>query len=164
MTSELSIKWKRDDYVSIAGIIDENANFSDLTNRKTDILYIDLKDVARINSSGVRKWVNAIEMLKEVELHYINCACSVVDQLSMVPEFIGRKCTVESFDAEYACETCNNTQIFTLVVGYDIEPGLTKYLDGPEKFCQKCKNRLEFNHNPDSYLFFLSKLSKKRKK
>ncbi|BBH53197.1 hypothetical protein [Fluviispira sanaruensis] len=164
MTKDLSIQWKRDDYVSISGTIDEHANFDALLSRRTDILYIDLKDINRINSSGVRKWVNAIEKLEDVELHYINCACPVVDQLSMVPEFIGKKCSVESFDAEYVCETCNNTQIFTLVVGYDIEPGLKSYLDGPEKFCQKCKNKLEFNHNPDSYLFFLSKLSKKRKK
>ncbi|MGY3804584.1 hypothetical protein ACWNT8_11005 [Pigmentibacter ruber] len=163
MTNILSFDWEKDDYVRISGMVDENADFSELYKKHHDILFLDLKGVHRINSSGVRKWVLALDKLKDVELHYINCSFPVVDQLSMVPEFINKKSYVESFDARYVCENDNTTHIFNLVVGFDIQPGLKKYEDGPERFCPNCKNRLEFDHNPDSYLFFLSNLHPKKK-
>lgn len=163
MTNILSFEWKKDNYVSINGMVDENADFTPLLKMNSGILFLDLKNVNRINSSGVRRWVLALEKLRDVELHYINCSFSVVDQLSMVPEFITKKSFVESFDARYVCENCNASYTFTLVVGYDIEPGLTKYVDGPDRFCPTCKQKMEFDHNPDSYLFFLSNLPKKKK-
>ncbi len=163
MTNILSFEWKKDDYVSISGIIDENADFSPLLTKKLQILFLDLKKINRINSSGVRKWVLALENLKDIEIHYINCSFAIVDQLSMVPEFLTKKSFVESFDARYVCENCNTSHTITLVVGYDIQAGLPKYLDGPERFCPTCKEKMEFDHNPDSYLFFLSNLKNKKK-
>ncbi len=163
MTNILSFEWKKDDYVSISGMVDENADFSPLFTKKLQLLFLDLKQINRINSSGVRKWVLALDKLKDVEIHYINCSFSIVDQLSMVPEFLTKKSFVESFDARYVCENCNTSNTITLVVGYDIQPGLAKYLDGPERFCPTCKEKMEFDHNPDSYLFFLSNLSNKKK-
>lgn len=163
MTNILSFEWKKDDYVSISGMIDEGSDFSKLFKKKHDVLFLDLKQIQRINSSGVRKWVLALDKLRDVEIHYINCSFSVVDQLSMVPEFLNKKCFVESFDARYVCENCNVSHTVTLVVGYDIQPGEKKYVDGPERFCPTCKQKMEFDHNPDSYLFFLSNLSIKKK-
>jgi hypothetical protein len=164
MTKNLSFEWKRDDYVSIIGIIDENSDFSQLFKSKFQLLFLDLKQISRINSSGVRKWVLALDKLRDVEIHYINCSFAIVDQLSMVPEFLTKKSFVESFDALYVCENCNVSHTVTLVVGYDIQPGLTKYLDGPERFCPTCNEKMEFEHNPDSYLYFLSNLKNMKKK
>lgn len=164
MISKLGIEWKRPDFVSLSGEIDEHSDFSGLTKHNSRIVYMDLHDIQRLNSSGVRKWVWAIENMKDSEIHYINCSIAIVEQLSMVPEFIGKKSSVESFDARYVCEECNSTHIITLVVGYDIEPGLPHYDEGPQKDCPSCKGKLEFDHNPDSYFFFLSKLPKKHRK
>lgn len=158
MMNYLSFEWKKDNYVSIIGTIDENADFSTLFKKNIRVLFLDFKGVVRINSNGVRLWINAIEHLKDVELHYINCSFAVVDQLSMIPEFLTEKTFIESFDARYICENCNESYTVTLVVGYDIQPGLQQYLDGPERLCPTCNRKLEFDHNPDSYLFFLSNL------
>ncbi|APJ03759.1 hypothetical protein [Silvanigrella aquatica] len=163
MTDALLFDWKKEDYVAISGMVDEHADFSPLFNKNLEKLFLDLKNVNRINSSGVRRWVIALEKLRDVELHYINCSFSVVEQLSMVPEFLTKKSHVESFDARYVCENCNTSQVVTLVVGYDIEAGLSKYLDGPDRLCPNCKSKMEFDHNPDSYLFFLSNLHNKKK-
>jgi len=163
MTNVLSFEWKKEDYVTISGMIDESSDFSELFKKNHEVLFLDLKNIHRINSSGVRKWVLALDKLKDVEIHYINCSFSVVDQLSMVPEFLNKKCFVESFDARYVCENCNTSQTVTLVVGFDIQAGEKNYTDGPERLCPDCKQKMEFDHNPDSYLFFLSNLSNKKK-
>jgi len=163
MTNPLTFEWKKDNYVAIIGIVDENADFSELYLKKIEVLFIDLKKILRMNSSGVRNWVIALNKLKDVELHYINCSFPVVDQLSMVPEFLTKKTFVESFDARYVCENCNTSYVFTLIVGFDIQAGLPQYLDGPDKFCSNCKAKLEFDHNPDSYLYFLSNLKNTKK-
>ena len=162
MNNVLFFDWKKEDYVSISGIVDEHADFSPLLLKKTDILFLELKNVNRINSSGVRKWVNALDKLRDVEIHYINCSFAVVEQLSMVPEFLNKKSYVESFEAQYVCENCNISQTFNLVVGYDIKPGEARYPDGPEKICYNCKEKMEFDHNPDSYLYFLSNIQIKK--
>ena len=158
--TDLSLCWKKNDYVVITGTIDESADFNELLAKRSGILFVDFKNVQRINSSGVRRWVQAVAQLNQVEIHYMNCSCPVVEQLSMVPEFLGRKNTVESFDARYVCENCNYSHIFNLVVGFDVKAGLQKYDDGPERFCPKCNSKMEFDHNPDSYLYFLTKLPK----
>ena len=163
MINNLTFDWKKDDYVSISGMVDENADFAPLFTKKNNVLFLDLKQVNRINSSGVRRWVLALDKLRDIELHYLNCSFAVVDQLSMVPEFLTKKSFVESFDTRYVCENCNTSYTITLVVGYDIQPGLPKYLDGPERFCPTCKGKMEFDHNPDSYLYFLSNLTNKKK-
>ena len=163
MTNMLSFVWKKNDYVSINGSIDESADFSSLFEKKHEILFLDLKNISRINSSGVRKWVLALEKLKDIEIHFMNCSFSIVEQLSMVPEFLTKKTFVDSFDARYVCENCNTSHTFSLVVGYDIKLGEPKYTDGPERFCPTCKAKLEFDHNPDSYLYFLSVLKNKKK-
>jgi len=163
MTNVLSFDWKNDDYVTISGTVDETSNFSELFKKNHETLFLDLKNILRINSSGVRQWVLALDKLKDVEIHFINCSTSVVEQLSMVPEFLNKKSVVESFDATYICENCNISQTITLVVGFDIEAGHKNYTDGPERFCPNCKQKMEFDHNPDSYLFFLSNLHTKKK-
>jgi len=163
MKNKVQVEWKKDDYVAISGIIDENADFSQVLTKNVPVLFLDFKKVERINSTGVRKWVNLIENLKDVELHYINCSFATAEQFSLVSDLITKKTFIESFEARYVCEKCNTTEVFTLVVGYDIIPGQYSYNDGPERMCAKCRSKLEFDHNPDSYLFFLINLGKKKK-
>ena len=43
MTNNLSFDWERDDYVRISGMIDENADFSELYKLPQEVLFIDLK-------------------------------------------------------------------------------------------------------------------------
>lgn len=160
MTKDFSFDWKNNNHVSIKGVVNEHSDFKFLVDRKSEMLFLDLKEIIRINSSGVRNWVFALNQLRDVELHYTNCSFAVVDQLSMIPEFLTKKCCVESFDARYVCKNCNTSYTVTLIVGHDIQPGLDKYLDGPTASCPTCKEVMEFDHNPDSYLFFLTKLPK----
>jgi hypothetical protein len=45
MTNPLTFEWKKDNYVAISGIVDENADFSELYLKKFEVLFIDLKKI-----------------------------------------------------------------------------------------------------------------------
>ena len=78
----------------------------------------------------------------------------MVDQFSMIPEFVGKKGRVESFYVHYVCDACGHEERKLLEVGKDIGP---TPLTSPslEKPCSACEDIMELDHNPDIYFAFL---------
>ena len=143
--------------VEFFGEIDENADFAELRRRLHGQVVFHLGEVRRINSCGVREWVNFVRDLPEVkELTFTHCSPAIVTQLNMIYNFRGAA-KVRSFLAPYVCEKCNHEEEKLLDVQTHFP---TKDLRKvPEFACEKCGAAMEFDDLPERYLSFLNETS-----
>ena len=148
-------KWMNDKTLKISGTIDENFSIDGELAKFPSDVWLDLRDIERINSCGVREWIKAIAKSPS-RIHYVNSSTVVVSQFSMIPEFIGKKSVVESFATHFVCPDCGHEDMSILVVGKDIMAGQECYLESPELKCSACGEPMECDHNPELYFSFLS--------
>ncbi len=132
----------------LSGYIDETADFSVLSGA-TGKLEVDFKGVTRVNSCGIREWVNALAKIPATEIEYLECPAVVVKQLNAVPDFQGRA-KVASFYAPYFCEPCEMEKA-VLVKGTAFQGA------GPEFKCPKCGKPMNLDAIPAQYFAFLSR-------
>ncbi len=153
MVKACRIDWKTSNSVVIAGEVDENADLSSLTKARDQILYVDLSGVTRLNSSGLRLWIQTISKNK-TQLVLRECSPSVVEQFSLVPEFIGPNGHVESFYARYNCDSCPEEELLRLQIGKNLSetrPDLPRELTHP---CPACGDTMSLDQSPEVYLSF----------
>src|SRR5687767_4034373 len=96
---------KSDKKASLGGYLDENADLSALKGT-TGELEINWKSLERVNSCGVREWVNLLKELSSASITYEECTLSIVRQLNAVPAFKG-PAKVKNFYAPYFCKDCD---------------------------------------------------------
>ena len=120
LDDQVILEWKNKNTLEISGPIDASFEEDQDLKKAPNAFYLDLKGITRINSSGVRQWVRFIQSLDKKKVCYINVSCPVVEQFSMVSEFIGKYNTVKSFNARYVCNNCNSTEICNIIVGKDL--------------------------------------------
>ncbi len=156
--SGCKISWKSENYVLLEGEMDGDSPFHQIFQRPLPAVWIDFGGVRRVNSQGVRAWVKALAHAV-AKLHFVNLPVCVMEQLALLPEFHGRCSDVNSFWAQYTCHSCRHEENFLLVVGRDIEPGLSEYIDGPERACSDCGRMMEFSHEPRVMLEFMKQMA-----
>jgi eukaryotic-like serine/threonine-protein kinase len=139
--------------LTIVGLIDERfAGFGQLNHVKS--LVLDVANMTRMTSFGVRQWLNGMEELKSVaDLYLLNCPTFFVDQLNMVLNF-GGSAKVLTAVAPYVCPACG-VESGELVDVMARRGSLTR--EPPEKTCSRCGAKLEFDESPDSYFGFAAK-------
>ena len=149
---------RRDDFVHVTmkGEIDENASLGELARRLEGKVKLDLAEIRRINSAGVREWVNFIRNLPRVEsISLVRCSPTITNQLNMIFNFRG-KAMVESFYAPYLCEHCD-LEIDVLVEVNkhfpDRDPSKV-----PSFSCERCGAELTFDDIPERYFSFILQL------
>ena len=140
--------------VEFSGEIDENADFAELRRRLRGQVVFHLAEVSRINSAGVREWVNFVRDLPNVDdLTFTHCSPAIVTHLNMIYNFKGQA-KVRSFFAPYLCESCNHEEDKLLDVSAQLAKG---EIDGPPEFaCEKCGEPMELDDLPERYLSFLT--------
>lgn len=148
------IKWLSESEISIEGIIDEYADFSSLTSRASQVLRVDLSKITRINSSGIRSWIQTI-LRHKIQLSLRHCSPVVVEQFSMIPEFIGKNGFVESFYGHFVCHDCSHETSHLFQCGIDVFPGESYREEQLEQECPSCSGTMELDHNPEIYFSFL---------
>lgn len=142
-------------FVKISGVIDEdNRLASSLKKIDGTTVVLDLEEIVRINSCGVRDWVNWINDLdargKQVIL--VKCSPVIVTQLNVVNNFVGRG-MVKSFFAPYYCSNCDTEQLRLLSVGEFSGQSAPK---APAVQCRACGSpKTEFDDLEDAYFAFL---------
>jgi hypothetical protein len=140
--------------VEFTGEIDENADFSELSRQLKGSVVFKMGEIRRINSCGVREWVNFVRELPEVtELVFTHCSPAIITQLNMIYNFRGAA-TVRSFYAPYICDACNREEEKLLDVATHFPNGEIDRV--PEFNCDKCGQPMEFDDLPDRYLSFLT--------
>jgi hypothetical protein len=155
--SGCKISWKSENYVLLEGEMDGDALFHHIFLRPLPALWVDFGGIRRVNSQGVRSWVKALAQ-SEAVLHFVNLPVCVMEQFALVSEFRGKSSDVSSFWVQYTCHSCRRDENVLLVVGRDIEPGLSSYEDGPERACSDCGRGMEFAHDPGLILAFMKNM------
>ena len=95
--------------VKLKGDIDKDNELADHLERMAGgTVVVDLSEVGRINSCGVRDWVNWIHALeaKGSEILLVDCSPSIVAQVNLVTNFTGHG-RIKSIYLPYYCESCN---------------------------------------------------------
>lgn len=92
--------------VSIGGVVDEAfEGFGDLQGVRAVV--VDVGEVQRITSFGVRQWIRALERLPKTleQLYLLSCPTFFIDQLNMVLNF-GGSARLLTFAAPFTCKSC----------------------------------------------------------
>jgi len=141
--------------VQLKGEINENADFSELRKLMRGDVDLELDGVTRINSCGVREWVNFVRTLDDVKsLRFARCSPTVVLQLNTIYNFRGQA-RVSSFLAPYVCEACHVDEYKLLDVAEHFgERGPNAGV--PAFRCPRCGGAMMFDELPERYLSFLA--------
>ena len=139
----------RDDamVISLRGDLNGAADFSGLLGDLSGKVVFDLADLGRINSGGVRLWVNFIRAITADvdELSFERCTVAFVAQLNMISGFAGNG-RVRSIYAPYLNEQSDEVSMLLLDVdGLDF--------DNPPAF-DTPEGRLVFDDVPESYFSY----------
>ena len=155
MTPKLAVIVRQRDgvtYARLCGVIDEDAGLDTLLDRiAARTVILDLAEVRRINSCGVREWVNWIERLsaRNLEVVLVSCPPPIVAQINVITGFAGNG-AVKSVLLPYLCPDCDATKL----VAVETATIPTVY-DPPPCRCDACGSAMEFDDVPTSYLSFL---------
>jgi hypothetical protein len=143
------------DEVTISGVIDENADLSPLVRLGERPIRIHLRGVRRINSFGVRAWMDAIRRVPiTAKLSFVHCPPPVVDQCNMVSGFLGHG-KLESFYAPMTCAECDE-QIDQLFETAACRANGDKLPITP---CPRCGRPMEVDDLEEQYLLFVRESS-----
>jgi anti-anti-sigma regulatory factor len=141
-------------YVKLGGVIDEDNELGDLVDKiPNGTAVIDLGEIERINSCGVRDWVNWLSKLETngTRSVLVECSPAIVAQINLVNNFTGSG-AVKSFYVPYFCPECDEEKVL-LVEATDMGPPPH---EPPTCRCDECDLVMDFDDMPDSYFAFLS--------
>jgi anti-anti-sigma regulatory factor len=141
-------------FVKLGGVIDEDNELSDLVDKiPIGTAVIDLGEIERINSCGVRDWVNWLSKLENngTRSVLVECSPAIVAQINLVNNFTGNG-VVKSFYVPYFCPECDEEKVL-LVEASDMGPPPH---EPPTCRCDECDLVMDFDDMPDSYFAFLS--------
>ena len=139
--------------VKLMGPINEDSDFVGLLRLLSSSPWVrmDLAGVPRINSCGVREWVNFVRELPEgLNFELENCSPSIINQVNMISNFVGTA-KILSVQAPFVCPECTFEARFELQVQQGLAPDL------PTMSCPQCSSMMEFDDLEDSYFFFLTR-------
>lgn len=141
--------------LKFSGTIDEAFEGKKLAATiKAKTLVLDLADIKKISSFGIREWVDFVKAVDShvEEIVLIECAPKVVDQLNMVGNFAG-KGRVFSFYAPFRCDYCDNDArvLFQLDRDWDV----IKSMKPAERACDKCGEPQYFDEDPTTYFSYV---------
>jgi len=141
-------------FLRLRGVIDEDNHLDGLFPRlEGSVLVVDVAEVERINSCGVRDWVN---WLGKVEGNghrtvLIRCSPAIIGQVNLVTNFAGGA-IIHSFYAPYYCSACDK-ELQKLI---ETEALLTrKPARAPSFRCSDCGGELDFDDIEASYFAFI---------
>ncbi len=142
-------------YLKLAGVIDEDNELFDLLDQLgAGTVVINLADIERINSCGVRDWVNWLAKLekKGAKVVFVECSPAIVAQINLVNNFTGNE-VVKSFYAPYFCPSCDLEKVLL------IEMDEMKAMDSPKApvcRCDECDGVMDFDDMEESYFAFVT--------
>jgi len=140
--------------VKLVGFLDEENKLKRLVEKiPAGTAMIDLAGVERINSLGIRDWVNWMAALEANGTRpvLVSCSPAIVAQINLVNNFTGSG-VVKSFYVPYFCPECDEEKVL-LVEASDMGPPPH---EPPTCRCDECDLVMDFDDMPDSYFAFLS--------
>ncbi len=137
-------------HVRVGGVIDETFPLTSTSPDLSGLLIIDLGQVERISSFGVRRWIEFAGKLpaSAISLYVVHAPPVIVDQLNMVEGFAG-VARVLTVLAPYSCRTCGEDRL--RLVDLQAESAVIAEGRAPEHSCPVCANKLEFADLPSEF-------------
>lgn len=136
--------------IALSGAIDERADLARVFAEIDTDAELDLGGVDRLNSIGIRYWINHItDRARQHRVSILRASYVFVNQANCVANLFG-DASIESCLAPYFCQHCSRN--LTLEVRAD-EVHATSGVP-PERSCQTCGSELEFDEL-DHYFRFL---------
>jgi anti-anti-sigma regulatory factor/DNA-directed RNA polymerase subunit RPC12/RpoP len=138
-------------WVGLSGEITEASDFTPLVSQVSGVTAVmDLAEISRINSSGIRQWINFVTALTRSgsRLTLQRCSPPVVAQLNMSTDF-ARGAVVRSVLAPYFCTGCKRE--YTREIALD-DQAPTRLLE--PYACPECGAECELDDLPDFFLSF----------
>jgi len=87
--------------VVIAGTIDEDADFTQLSLSGAGEIEIAMAGLKSINSCGIREWIKWMSTAPAASITFNECPKVIVDQINMVDGFLPTNAKVQSFYVPY---------------------------------------------------------------
>ena len=146
-------------YVKLSGVIDEDNELASLSEKiGSGTAVIDVSEIERINSCGVRDWVNWLGKVEKngAKVVLVECSPAIVAQINLVNNFTGQG-VVKSFYAPYFCPNCDLEKVL-LVETRDVAG--TSPFKAPSCRCDECDGPMDFDDMEESYFAFLSNAKK----
>jgi anti-anti-sigma regulatory factor len=140
----------------LSGGIDESFEGKKLAESlSAKALILELSEVKRISSFGIREWVDFVTTAGERvgSLTLVDCSPKVVDQLNMVANFAGRG-RIWSVLAPYRCDYCDADRRVLLVADRDAET--IRRMRPADRPCATCGNVEYFDEDPQSFFSVLA--------
>src|SRR4051812_32727417 len=138
--------------IFLEGEIDERANMVEIFNRMGKNVRLNLKLVTRINSQGVKHWIQFFRNAAEtgVKLKYVECSPPITHFLPMFIR-LGAGNEVESVYAPFTCLKCNqySEHLIKTVDFSAVKPQITG------RKCEACTGELEMAELSQDYFAFL---------
>jgi len=137
--------------LTLEGAIDDDMALPALDLTGIAHFTIDFDLVAAINSMGVKKWMLFLNSsnLDKVHVIFKNCHPAIIEQINLSKSFLPNHGKVESFYADYICESCDHDQeVHFRSVSFDTD-------NIPDHPCPKCQANMEFDGDEDYYFMFL---------
>lgn len=135
----------------LSGVVDELADLGAFACVNVPELRLELERVRRINSFGVRSWIEAMRQVpRGVRVVFANCSPPVVEQCNMVSGFVGQA-EIESFYVPMICAACE-AQV-ELWVTTETCRALGNTL--PATPCPCCERTMVIDDLEEQYLLFL---------
>lgn len=137
------------------GVLDENVKWEDVIGpvpSPQKQIVLDCLNVQRINSMGVRRWIEYFKKVqaKRIPITLVDCAPAIVFQVNNVFNFLcGAE--VESIRVPYACTHCHHNFLITM----DTMDIIAEQYAPPDRPCPECKKEASFDEIPALYFRFL---------
>ncbi len=141
-------------WVKLTGSIEETVNFEQLIGPPPAEMYVNCKEIPRINSVGVKGWIKFFQgcQAKGTKLHFTDCSTAIVEQINLISNFTCGG-TVDSIYVPFSCTGCK-----TELVGLFKTEDLKKMnMQIPDLKCSKCAGKAVFDDIPEEYFGFLGR-------
>jgi anti-anti-sigma regulatory factor len=146
--------------LKLVGVVDEDNELVSLESKLSGgPLVLDLSEIDRINSCGVRDWVNWLGRIEKNGARpvFISCSPAIVAQINLVHNFTAGG-IVKSFYAPYYCPRCEKEKLLRLETRDLLAQA--PITNAPTCRCDECDGPMEFDDMEESYFAFLNNAKK----
>ena len=138
--------------VRLSGPVDEQFDGTKAFDGLTNTVIVDLDEVDRITSFGVREWVQALHRIGADYYAFVRCRPAIVTQFNMVADF-GVQGHLVSFYVPYECMECG--EYFEVLTDLRRDYGEIASLNLQAPPCPKCSGETELDDVPEQYFSYV---------
>jgi hypothetical protein len=140
--------------IRLSGVIDESFDVDEFAGKAEGVVVIDLDEVQRITSYGVRQWMRGLERLKATWVGIIRARPALVTQFNMISGFAGTAKLISLY-LPYVCTQSGNS--FEVLMDVRRQHATLAAHTPPPAKCPDSGSPAEFDDVPESYLSFVAR-------